>query len=132
MFAVSYFCLLLAFAGQIDASPSHDPAKQADIELDRAEAAFDRAHDAYKQGKINEGDAALDEMNKALEACVESLEAAHKSRRYKKAELRVANLQRRMTSLLDDIDLPQRGWAEQMSRQLEETHDKLLAGAMRK
>ena len=132
MFAVPYFCLLLAFAGQVDASPAHDPAKQADIDLARAETAFDHAREAYKQAKIDEGDAALDEMNKALDACVESLEAAHKSRHYKKAELRVANLQRRMSSLLDEIDLPQRGWAEQMNRKLEEVHDKLLAGAMRK
>jgi hypothetical protein len=132
VFAVSYFCLLLAFAGQVDASPAHDPAKQAEADLNRADAAFDHAREAFKQGKVNEGDAALDEMNKALEACVESLETAHKSRNYKKAELRVANLQRRMSSLLDDIDLPQRGWAEQMNRKLEDIHDKLLAGAMRK
>jgi hypothetical protein len=41
-------------------------------------------------------------------------------------------LQRRMASLLDDIDLPRRGWAEQTNRELETIHDRLLAGAMRK
>jgi hypothetical protein len=132
VFAVSYFCLLLAFAGQLDASPAQDPAKQAEVELSQAETAFDRARDAYQKGKVEEGDAGLDEMNQALSACAESLSAAHKSRLYKKAELRVANLQRRMSTLLEDIDLPQRGWAEQMNRKLEEIHDKLLAGAMRK
>ena len=71
-------------------------------------------------------------MTKALDACLGSLEVAHKARYYKKAEIRVALLQRRMSGLLDDIELPRRGWAEQTSRKLDEIHDKLLAGAMRK
>jgi hypothetical protein len=132
VFAVSCFCLLLALAGQADNASAHDPAHSADAQLSRAEAAFDRAHDAYESGKMEAGDTALDDMNKALDACLGSLEEAHKSKHYKKAELRVANLQRRMASLLDDIPLPQRGWAEQMSRKLDQTHDKLLEGVMRK
>jgi DNA-binding transcriptional MerR regulator len=132
VFALGHLCLLLAFTGQAEIVKPHEAAKTADVQLNRAEAAFDRAHDAYESGRISEGDAALEEMNKALDACVESLDEAHKSRLYKKAEQRVANLQRRMASLLEDIALPQRGWAEQMSRKLEEIHDKLLAGVMRK
>lgn len=114
------------------AAPEHDPAKRSESELSHAEMAFDRAREAYNKGNIENGDAALEEMTKALNACVESLDVAHKARYYKKAELRVAYLQRRMAGLLDDIDLPQRGWAEYTDRKLEEIHDKLLAGVMRK
>jgi polyhydroxyalkanoate synthesis regulator phasin len=110
----------------------HDPSKRAEAELSRAEAAFDNAREAYTKGDVDKGDADLEDMTKALDACLESLQAAHKARFYKKAELRVANLQRRMSSLLDDIDLPQRGWAEQTNRKLDEIHDKLLTGAMNK
>ena len=120
-----------ATSGQ-QAAPEHDPAKRSESELNRAEMAFDRAREAYNKGDIENGDAALEDMTRALNACVESLESAHKSRLYKKAELRVAYLQRRMAGLLDDIDIPQRGWAEYTDRKLEEIHDKLLEGVMRK
>ncbi len=119
-------------ASNQQAAPEHDPGKRSESELNRAETAFDRAREAYNKGNIENGDAALEDMTKALNACVESLDAAHKARYYKKAELRVAYLQRRMAGLLDEIDLPQRGWAEYTDRKLEEIHDKLLAGVMRK
>ena len=119
-------------ASDQQAAPEHDAGKRSESELNQAETAFDRAREAYNKGNIENGDAALEDMTKALNACVESLDAAHKARYYKKAELRVAYLQRRMAGLLDDIDLPQRGWAEYTDRKLEEIHDKLLAGVMRK
>ena len=109
-----------------------DAAKQSIAELADAEQAFDDARSAYDKGDIDKGDAQLEKMTKALDACVGSLEAAHKARFYKKAEIKVALLQRRMSGLLDDIELPRRGWAEQTSRKLDEIHDKLLAGAMGK
>ncbi len=117
-----------------DSQPAveHDPVKRSEQELNKAEMAFDRAREAYNKGNIENGDAALEDMTKALNACVESLETAHKARFYKKAELRVAALQRRMAGLLEDIALPQRGWAEYTDRKLDEIHDKLLAGVMRK
>jgi polyhydroxyalkanoate synthesis regulator phasin len=117
---------------QSESNFQHEPAKRADAELSRAETAFNNARDAYTKGDVEKGDADLEDMTKALDACLESLHAAHKARFYKKAELRVANLQRRMSSLLEDIDLPQRGWAEQTNRKLDEIHDKLLIGAMNK
>jgi hypothetical protein len=144
VFAVWYLAFLLMWSGQTSNSclpgfrfssetgVDHDASKRAEVELTKAEIAFDDARDAYRTGNIDKGDADLDGMTKALHLCVESLEAAHKARYYKKAELRVANLQRRMTSLLDDIDLPRRGWAEQTNRELESIHDRLLAGVMRK
>jgi type II secretory pathway component PulJ len=142
--AVLYLTFLLMLSGQApdfrllgfhlssETDTDHDGSKRAEIELSKAEVAFDSARDAYHSGKIEQGDADLDGMTKALHLCVDSLEAAHKARYYKKAELRVASLQRRMASLLDDIDLPRRGWAEQTSRELDTIHDRLLAGVMRK
>jgi hypothetical protein len=71
-------------------------------------------------------------MTKVLNACVDSLAAANKSRSYKKAEMTVAHLQRRLSDLVNDLGIQERGWAEYTSRKLDEIHDKLLNGVMRK
>lgn len=109
-----------------------DPAKRSELALNFADAAFDNARDFYTKGEFEKGDAQLEDMMAVLNECVTSLALAHKARFYKKAELKVAYLQRRMQGLLDDIDLQRRGWAEQTQRKLEEIHDKLLDGVMKK
>jgi hypothetical protein len=110
----------------------HDPARRSEKALLLADSAFDNARDFYNKGEVHKGDAQLENMTSALKFCVESLQQAKKAKYYKKAELKVALLQRRMESLLDDIDVQQRGWAEQTGRTLEQIHDKLLAGVMKK
>jgi site-specific recombinase len=110
----------------------HDPVRRSEKALTFADTAFDSARDFYTKGEVHKGDAQLEDMTNALNQCVQSLEAAHKARFYKKAELRVAYLQRRMKGLLDDIQLQERGWAEYTDRKLDEIHDKLLDGVMRK
>ncbi len=110
----------------------HDPAKRSELALNFADTAFDNAREFYSKGEIQKGDAQLEDMTNALNECVVSLGIAHKARFYKKAELKVAYLQRRMQGLLDDIEVQQRGWAEYTQRKLEEIHDKLLDGVMRK
>ncbi len=110
----------------------HDPARRSEKALAFADTAFDSARDFYNQGEIQKGDAQLEDMTNALNECVSSLAVAHKARFYKKAELKVAYLQRRMQGLLDDIEIQRRGWAEYTQRKLEEIHDKLLDGVMQK
>lgn len=126
--------MLLAF-GQApgdDMKAEHDPARRSEMALTIADTAFDNARDFYIKGDFEKGDAQLEDMTNALNECVDSLSAAHKAKFYKRAELKVAYLQRRMQGLVDDIELQQRGWAEQTQRRLEEIHDKLLDGVMRK
>ena len=124
--------LALAPAARSATNQDHESGKQSEPALNSAEIAFDTAREAYAKGEVHKGDAALETMTGDLNSCLASLESAHKSRPYKKAELRVAILQRRMASLLEDINIQDRGWAEQTNRKLEEIHDKLLAGVMRK
>jgi site-specific recombinase len=115
-----------------DLTLEHDPLRRSDKALVFADTAFDNARAFYTSGEIEKGDAELDDMTKALNQCVASLEAAHKAKFYKKAELKVAYLQRRMQGLMDDIELQKRGWAEYTERKLEEIHEKLLDGVMKK
>ena len=110
----------------------HDPARRSEKALAFADMAFDSARDFYTKGEVHKGDAQLEDMTNALNECVQSLEEAHKARFYKKAELRVAYLQRRMKGLMDDIEMQQRGWAEYTQRKVDEIHDKLLDGVMKK
>lgn len=117
---------------QVDFKDERDPAKRSEKCLEAAETAFDSARSAYAKDDVHSGDADLDEMMAALHTCVSTLETVHKSRLYKRAEMRVSSLQRRLQNLLDDISVTQRGWAEQTGRKLEEIHDKLLEGAMKK
>ena len=110
----------------------HDPFKRSEKALSLANDAFDNARDEYVKGEINKGDAELETMMNALDECVASLNTAHKARYYKKAEMDVALLQRRLKTLVDDISVQERGWAEYTQRKLDEVHDKLLDGVMRK
>ena len=119
-----------SFLTEIEAE--HDPGRRSDKALMFADTAFDNARELYTKGEIKGGDAELEKMTSALKECVGSLQTAHKARFYKKAELRVAFLQRRMQGLLDDLSIQERGWAEYTQRKLDDIHDKLLEGVMRK
>lgn len=120
-------------AGQIpelDSEP--DVVKRSQRALAMAESFFEDARQAYNGNEIKKGDARLEDMTKALEVCVAALNAAHKSRLYKPAELRVMTLSRRLHTLVGDISVEDRGWAEFTERQVETVHEKLLLGVMRK
>jgi hypothetical protein len=110
----------------------HDPARRSEKALTLADTAFDNARDFYNKGEIQKGDAQLENMTNALNECVQSLERARKAKFYKKAELKVSYLQRRLDGILLDLQLQERGWAEYTQRRMDEIHDKLLNGVMRK
>ena len=131
--------LMVAFAGSASAQSflaelktEHNPSKRSEMALMFAEELFNSAKMSYGKGEISKGDAELESMTKVLNACVESLAAANKSKSYKKAEMKVAHLQRRLSDLVNDMSIQERGWAEFTSRKLDEIHDKLLSGVMRR
>lgn len=132
LLAITSVAVLQAQSFVDDLKAEHDPARRSELALAFADTAFDTARDFYTKGEVHKGDAQLEDMTNALNQCVNSLEEARKAKFYKKAELRVAYLQRRMKGLLDEIELQQRGWAEYTERKLDEIHDKLLDGVMRK
>ncbi len=109
-----------------------DPGKRSELALSLADESFDNARGFYGKGATEKGDAALENMTTALDVCVQSLAVSNKVKFYKRAELKVAYLQRRMSGLLEELSVSERGWAEQTKRRLEEIHDKILDGVMRK
>ena len=136
MNALSLVCISLVFATCVpaanaqsfltDLKAEHDPARRAKKALDFADAAFGSAQALYAGGEIKEADSKLEDMTSALNECVRSLATAHKWSLDKKAELRVAYLQRRIRGLVDDIAIQKRGWAEYTERRLDEIHDRIL------
>ncbi|MBV8707136.1 MAG: hypothetical protein JO182_30845 [Acidobacteriaceae bacterium] len=132
LFSLVFAASLYGQAPLAELKAEHDPAKRAEKAVAFAELAFDNARTFYDKGEIEKGDAQLEDMMNALNECVSSLDAAHKAKFYKKPEMKVAYLQRRMSGLLDDLGIQVRGWAEYTQRKLDEVHDKLLEGAMRK
>ncbi len=101
--------------------------------LTMASDALDQASSFYKAGDFSKGDAALDNMVGDLRDCVNSLQAARRGGgNYKKAELKVAFLQRRLRDLVSDLRVEDRGWAEQTERTIDEIHEQLLSGVMKK
>jgi hypothetical protein len=132
LLAITSVAMLQAQSFVDELKSEHDPGRRSEMALAYADTAFDTAREFYTKGEVHKGDAQLEDMTNALNECVSSLEAARKAKFYKKAELRVAYLQRRMKGLMDEIELQQRGWAEYTNRKLDEIHDKLLDGVMRK
>ena len=123
-------CCAQSFLNELKAE--HDPGRRAEKALEYADEAFDSARGFYDRGLVHKGDEQLDYMTTALKECVDALDQAHKARFYKKAELNVATLQRRMNDLLSDLSIQERGWAEYINRKVDEMHDKILEGVMRK
>lgn len=128
--AVSGIAYGQSFIAELKAE--HDPSRRAEKALEFADQSFATARDYYNKGLVKKGDEHLDYMTAALRECVNSLEESRKAKFYKKAEMNVADLQRRLGDLLQDLNVDERGWAEFTSRKVDEMHDKLLDGVMRK
>jgi site-specific recombinase len=128
--ALGWACQAQALIAEL--KTEHDPARRSEKALVLADEAFEDAKDMYNKGEVHKADARLDDMTTALKECVDSLDEAHKAKFYKKAELRVAFLQRRMQGLVDELSIQERGWAEYTNRKLDELHEKMLDGVMRK
>jgi hypothetical protein len=132
-----FFALLLGASswGQnltTELKAEHDPGRRSEKALEFADEAFDNARASYTKGEVHKGDEQLDNMTAAVKECADALNTARKAKYYKKAELRVAGLQRRMQDLLNDLGIQERGWAEYTSQKLEEMHELILEGVMRK
>jgi hypothetical protein len=124
--------LLFAQPSSDRLSAEHNPGKRSALALSLADSALSDASDCYRSGNIHKGDAELDEMIQDLRECISSLRAAHKSGNYKRAELKVASLQRRLHDLVTELSIENRGWAEQTERTVEEIHEQILTGVMKR
>lgn len=115
-----------------EAQAERNPGKRSEIALQLADKSLDQARDYYVSGEPLKGDSELDMIDRLAAECLTSVEEAHKSKYWKKAELKLAMLMRRVNSLIDDLSYNERGKAQQLETHLSRIHDRLLAGAMAK
>jgi len=128
--------MLLVFA-DLDAVRSEpDLNHRSELALSNAEEKIDAARKAYEAGD-NSGEAAdVQEVSDSVTLCYESLQqtntAPRKSRYYKRAELRISAMLRRLTALRDEVNFDSRAGVETALKKLSDIHDELLADIMSK
>ena len=128
--------LLLAFADIAGVKAEPDPERRSDLALMSADKAIDAARQAYNGGDKEAEQAALNEVQELVNVSMESLESTHKAPRnnkyYKRAELKVGALLRRLHSLRDETAFDGRQAVEAVMNRLSEVHDQLITAIMSK
>ncbi len=113
-----------------------DPQKRSELALANADREIDAAREAYQAGDLSKMSAALEEVQESVNLSAESLEQTHKHARnnkyYKRAELKVRALLRRLASFRDQVAVDDRKQVDAVHRRLQEVHDKLIADIMSK
>jgi hypothetical protein len=132
LFLSAFVPVLKAESFLDEAQAERNPGKRSEIALELADKSLDQARDYYVSGNPAKGDSELDMIDSLATECLTSVEEAHKSKYWKKAELKVAALMRRVNSLIGDLNYDQRGKAQELETHLGQVHDRLLAGVMAK
>jgi hypothetical protein len=130
------FILLLAFGDVAALKYEPDLEKRSELALADADQGIDGARKAYSAGDEKSTAAALDEVAMAVDVSYDALTHAHtaprNSKYYKRAELKVRALIRRLTSFRDEVGFDARQPIENAIKKLSEVHDQLIADIMSK
>jgi uncharacterized coiled-coil DUF342 family protein len=128
----------VVLASGLDAVKSEpNPEKRARLALDNANSAIDSARQAYSSGDMKQSTEALNEIRTSVDLCLESLNATHKDARkspkaFKRAEMDIRGLVRRLKSLETDFSVEDRAEVHKTEQRLQEVHDELIARIMSK
>jgi hypothetical protein len=115
-----------------DVTSERNPGKRSEIAIDAADRLIDQVRAYYKAGRTDRAKEELDLISRLADECLRSTQEAHKSKYWKRSELKVAALTRRVQSLAQELDYTQRDDANKVAVHLDAIHDKLLAGVMQK
>jgi len=128
--------LPLAFADVAGVKAEPDPERRSELALANADKAIDAARQAYNGGDKDAEQVALTEVRESVDVSIESLESTHKAPRnnkyYKRAELKVGALLRRLHSLRDEMAFDGRQTVEAVIKRLSDVHDELINAVMSK
>ena len=128
--------LWIAFADIASIQAEPDLEKRSELALAHADAQVDAARQAYGAPDMKAEQAALDEILRSVELSFDALEhtgkTPRKSKYYKRAELKVQALLRRLNTFKDDVGVEDRSSVEVVIRRLQEIHDQLLTEIMSK
>jgi hypothetical protein len=126
--------IFLAFADLAALKSEPDPNRRSELALLHADEKIDEAKQAYEAGNESAEAAAIQEVSDSVALCYSSLEQAHgaprKSRYYKRAELRVSALMRRLNGFRDEVSFDFRPHVDEALKKLSDIHDELLTDIM--
>ncbi len=130
------FALVLAFFDLAAVKAEPDLNHRSELALMNAEEKLDAARQAYDAGNEAAEAADIQEVADSVALCYDSLEQAHgaprKSRYYKKAELKVSALMRRLSGFRDDVSFDFRSKVDIVLKRVSDIHDSLLSDIMSK
>lgn len=115
----------------VKAEPNRE--RRSERALDFASKSFDDARKAYGEGRDGDFKASLDAVQQAIELSYDSLAETGKPaspKRFKRAELRLGGLLRRIESLERDVSVEDRERVAALHQIARGIHDKMLSGVM--
>jgi hypothetical protein len=126
--------IFLAFADLAAVKTEPDLNRRSELALTNAEEKLDAARQAYQAGNDSAEAADIQEVGDSVALCYEALEQTHgaprKNRYYKKAELRVSALMRRLTGFRDEVSFDFRPKVDVVLKNVSDIHDELLSDIM--
>ncbi len=126
----------LAFADLAAVKDETDLNRRSELALMNADEKIDAARQAYQAGNEAAEAAAIQEVADSVALSYASLEQTHgaprKSRYYKRAELKVSALMRRLSGFRDEVSFDFRPSVDAALKKLSDIHDELLSDIMSK
>lgn len=126
--------LFLAFADLAAVKAEPDPNHRSELALMNADEKIDAARQAYMAGNETAEAADIREVADSVVLCYAALEESHqtprKSKYYKKAELKVSALMRRLDALRDEVNYDFRPQVDVALKKVSDIHDDLLSDIM--
>jgi hypothetical protein len=124
-------------AGDIGAVKSEsDLEKRSELALANADREMDAARKAYEEGDQAPMQAAVSELTESVEVSYDALQHSrtepHRSKYYKRAELQLKALIRRLTGFRDQVNFESRADVEAALKKVSDIHDDIIADIMRR
>lgn len=127
-------CLMFDDIAAVKAEPDLD--RRSELALMNADEKIDQARQAYLSGNEAGEQAAIQEVADSVTLSYDALEQSHeaprKSKYYKRAELKVSALMRRLSGFRDEVSFDFRPQVEAALKKLSDIHDELLSDIMSK
>ncbi|MGA2882176.1 MAG: hypothetical protein ABSG13_24760 [Bryobacteraceae bacterium] len=126
--------ILFAFADLAAVKAEPDLNRRSELALMNADEKIDEARKAYQAGDQSTEEADIQEVAESVTLCYQSLEKTRseprKSKYYKRAELKVSALMRRLSGFRDEVSFDFRPNVEAVLKRLSDIHDELLSDIM--
>jgi hypothetical protein len=126
--------IFLAFASLDTVKSEPDLNRRSELALMNADQKIDEARQAYQDGNEAAEKADIQEVAESVALCYQSLEKTRgeprKSKYYKRAELKVSALMRRLSGFRDEVSFDFREGVDDALKRLSDVHDELLSDIM--